>query len=80
MLQTDDFRVRRESALSTWVLKQKLYWGDLLSHSAAQGVVGLLSDPPTAGGLTGAQKQEVIEMLRLIHAVVQPDRWGGGGG
>lgn len=67
--------MRREQALAAWVAKQKMYSSDLLGPEAAEAVEALLTLPPGAGGVTGAARQELIDWLRQLQGVVDPDRW-----
>ena len=67
--QTDDFRVRQQRALAAWVSKQRTYCQGLLTPAATEGVASLLESLP------GPDKAELVELLRTLHAVAQPQRY-----
>lgn len=86
-LQTDDFAVRAEEALIGWVAKQQTHFADLLSPQAAAAVAALLEGKPAAAagvaagggsngssGLSLSERKEMLGVLRLLAAVVQPNR------
>lgn len=76
--------MRAEEALIGWVAKQQIHFADLLSPQAAAAVAALLEGQPAAAaaaaadggssGLSLSERKELLGVLRLLAAVVQPNR------
>jgi hypothetical protein len=80
VLQTDEYQVRADEALIGWVAKQQTHFADLLTPQAAAAVAALLEGKAAsaaAGGSSGlslSERKELVQVLRQLAAVVQPDR------
>jgi hypothetical protein len=85
--QTDEFAVRADEALIGWVAKQRTHFAELLSPPAAAAVAALLEGKPTAATAAGsngsssgssgaslADRKGMLQVVRQLAAVVQPDR------
>lgn len=76
-LQTYEFAVRADEALIGWVAKQHTHFAELLSPQAAAAAVALLEGRAAAGStLSLSERKELLQVLRQLAAVVQPDRSG----
>lgn len=77
LLQTDEFAVRADEALIGWVAKQHTHFADLLLPQAEAAVAAMLEGRAAAGGsrtLSLSERKEMLQVLRQLAAVVQPDR------
>ncbi|GBF90561.1 hypothetical protein Rsub_03133 [Raphidocelis subcapitata] len=64
---TDEFRVRQQTALASWVARQRTYTDGLLAPRAADAAAALL------GALPPGERTELVELLRQLHAVARPE-------
>lgn len=60
--------MQQDQCFFDWVQRQRLYYGDLLTDTAAVRMDQMLQQADQAS------KSELLEALRLLYAAVQPDR------
>eukprot|EP00892_Ulva_mutabilis_P011736 jgi/Ulvmu1/8935/UM005_0026.1 len=63
-----DDQVKQDQCFFSWMQRQRLYYGDLLSDSAAARLDQMMGQADQAG------KLELLESVRLLYAALQPDR------